>query len=127
VNFANVMTKRQTMNILVRGINLKISEAFTNYAESRARAALKHAANRITHVEIRVGDTNGPRGGIDINAWILAVLAHGGSIVVEVAAPDAYAAVDRAVTRLAGRMQRHVGRLRAASLVHVDGARPRFT
>jgi ribosome hibernation promoting factor len=115
------------MNILVRGINLKISEAFTDYAETRTRAALRHAASRIAHVEIRVGDTNGPRGGIDINAWIIAVLTHGGSVVVEVAAADAYAAVDRAVTRLAGRMQRHVGRLRAESLAHINGARPRFT
>ena len=101
------------MNILVRGINVKISDAFTNYAETRVRSALKHVANRVANVEVRVGDTNGPRGGIDMNAWIIAQLSHGGSIVVEVAAADAYAAVDRAVARLAGRTRRHVGRLRA--------------
>ena len=100
------------MNILVRGINLKISDAFTNYAEARARAALRHAAARIASIEIRVGDTNGPRGGIDTNASIIAVLSHGGSIVVEVAAADAYAAVNRAVGRLAARTERHVARMR---------------
>lgn len=108
------------MNILVRGINLKISNAFVNHAEARVREALKHFAGHIADVEIRVGDINGPRGGIDMNAWVIATLAHGGSIIVEVAAADAYAAVDRAVAKLSVRTQRHVRRMRTEQLARHD-------
>ncbi|MGH9219136.1 MAG: HPF/RaiA family ribosome-associated protein [Vicinamibacterales bacterium] len=101
------------MDVLVRGNSLTISEALRAYSEGRVRSGLEHLTARISSVDVRVADTNGPRGGIDIRAGIVAVLSHGGAVFVEARAADAYAAVEHAVSRLVSRMQHRVRRLRA--------------
>lgn len=97
------------MQVLVRGKSMIVSEALRSFAERQVRSALDHAPN-ISSVDVRVADLNGPRGGIDIRAGVVAVLAHGGAIFVEARAADAYAAIERAVTRLAARAQRRAAR-----------------
>lgn len=99
------------MEVLVRGKSNIVSNALRHYAERRVRLALDHAERKISSVDVRVADLNGPRGGVDIRAGLVAVLAHGGAIFVEARDADAYAAVEQAVSRLVARTQRHIGRL----------------
>ena len=103
------------MDVLVRGKSIVVSEALRAYAEGRVRSALNHAAAKISSVDVRVADLNGPRGGVDIRAAVVAVLSHGGAVFVEARAADAYAAIEQAIARLVARTQRRIGRLAAVT------------
>ena len=103
------------MEVLVRGKSIIVSEALRSFTEGRVRSAFDHGPMQISSVDVRVADLNGPRGGVDIRAGVVAVLAHGGAVFVEARANDAYAAIEQAISRLVARTQHHVGRLRAVS------------
>lgn len=103
------------MEILVRGKSNIVSDALRAFAERRVRAALDHTQRKVSSVDVRVADLNGPRGGVDIRAGVVAVLAHGGAVFVEGRSADAYAAVEQAIARLANCTRRRVARFRAVT------------
>jgi ribosome-associated translation inhibitor RaiA len=103
------------MEVLVRGKSILISDAVRSFAEGKVRAALDHQAAKVSSVDVRVADLNGPRGGVDIRAGIVAVLVHGGAVFVEARAADAYVAIERAIARLVARTHRHGARLAAGA------------
>lgn len=88
--------------IEVRHINLPISDALRDFARKRVERALRPFRGRVRRVEVRISDTNGPRGGVDKRCVVTVRLAlpGGPKIVIQSARPDAYAAVQRSCDRL---------------------------
>ena len=88
------------MDVSVRGRHLDLSEPLKAYAERRLLFSIGEFALRIGSIEVRVSDVNGPRGGVDKACDIAVVLPPFGRLVARAIDADAYAAVDRAASRI---------------------------
>ena len=94
------------MRIQVRA-GEKAGNVLRTAAERRLRFALGRFERRIASIDVRFGDVNGPRGGVDQACRVAVRLAApAGQIVIEDMDRDAHAALARA----ADRMARAVGR-----------------
>jgi ribosome-associated translation inhibitor RaiA len=102
------------MTVTVRGRHLDLSVPLRTYAERRVRSASDAFERRIERSDIAIGDVNGPRGGVDKICAVAVTLKSGGSLLVRAADADAYAAVDRAASRVRTVLARRFG-LRVAA------------
>jgi ribosome-associated translation inhibitor RaiA len=98
--------------------------------QRRASFALDRFADRVTRVTVRLSDANGPRGGADKTCAVEVVLRGATPVRASDTAPDAYAAIDRALHRAAQSVARTVERERrelldllAVASVAGEGAR----
>jgi ribosome-associated translation inhibitor RaiA len=91
---------------------------FKGPASVRARAerslgfALASFGPAVEAVTIRLGDVNGPRGGVDKECSVTVRLSGKGAVRVAHRHQDLRAAVDGAAERLARRISRYLDRLR---------------
>ena len=97
--------------ILARGFALTV--AIAEYAERKLRSALGHHRRAVHAATMRLGDLNGPRGGIDKSCIVEVRGPALVPVVVRERDSDLYAAIDRATARLAQALTRRVERRRA--------------
>jgi ribosome-associated translation inhibitor RaiA len=81
-------------------------------AERSLGFALASFGAVVETVTIRLGDANGPRGGVDKECTVTARLRRKGAVRVTHRHHDLRAALDGAAERLARRVSRHLDRLR---------------
>jgi putative sigma-54 modulation protein len=108
-------------NIQSRGFPL--TEPLIEHAERRLQFALTRATDRIKRVVVRLGDSNGPRGGEDKFCRVQVVLAHAPPVLIEDAGADLFSVIDR-VSERAGR---NVVRCLERQKEHIRSERPRST
>lgn len=108
------------MDMSICGLRFRLTEAIIRHVERCVRAALDHAAGQIDVVNVRLGDINGPRGGVDKYCRITIHLRGLPSVTVEAAHEDLYAAVDSAVARAKGVVGRCIGRRRRLDRLFAD-------
>ncbi len=94
------------MQFEIRGRDIYVSQALRGHIERRLRFALDCFARRIRKVRVKLGDLNGPRGGVDKCCQLAISLAPSSTIVMEYRASNIYAAIDR----LADKASRCIGR-----------------
>ena len=82
------------MQFEIRGMDISMSQVLRDHIERRLRFALDRFAGRVRQVRVKVGDLNGPRGGIDKCCKLAISLDRSSTIVVESHASNVYAAVD---------------------------------
>lgn len=99
------------MRIDVQALGFPLTAPLLNHTTRRLRFALARASDRIQRVEVRLGDTNGPRGGADKFCQIQVVLAHGPFILIEEFGADLYGVIARAAERASRNVVRRVARL----------------
>jgi ribosomal subunit interface protein len=109
------------MNISVRGRHVNVEGPFQTYARRRLLFAVGEFGSDVSDIAVRVSDQNGPRGGID-KSCVVAAAVSGGPVLAHAAAPNPYAAVDRAAQRLRARVARHLERRRSQPRRRVAGA-----
>ena len=109
------------MDIRITGNNLSISAALKTDAERRLRTAIAEAGPN--EVEVRLSDVNGPRGGIDKECAVRAVLSRAGVVFVRARGEDAYSTVDKAAGRLRSALARRIGRYRSTRRRSADHPR----
>jgi ribosomal subunit interface protein len=102
------------MHVLIRGERIKLGTELREYITRRLHFALGRFSPALERVSVRVGDVNGPRGGMDKQCHIRVELrASGGTpITAEVCEADLYAAVDRATDRIGRTVARTLDRQR---------------
>ena len=88
------------MEVSIRGRHLDLSEPLKAYAARRLRFSVGAFHSRISGVEMRVEDVNGPRGGIDKQCVIAVLVRRVGYVFARAMDSDAYSAVDRAAARI---------------------------
>jgi putative sigma-54 modulation protein len=88
------------MKVDVHAQGFPLTPALTEHAERRLRFALKHAADRVQQVTVRLADVNGPRGGVDKKCSVHIVMNGIPDIVTEDTEHDMYIAINRAVDRV---------------------------
>lgn len=98
------------MRIDIQGCGYPLTAALLDHTERRLRFALTRTSDRIKRVVVRLGDTQGPRGGTDKFCRIRVVLANEPPVLIEDAGPDLYIVIDRVTERAGRNLAMHVGR-----------------
>ena len=88
------------MNVDVRFRNLKSSSFLRAHATRSAHSHLGRFGQAMRSVTVRIGDLNGPRGGLDKRCQVTIRGPRIPLLAVEEVASDAYAAVDLAMARI---------------------------
>ena len=87
------------MRIDIQGLGFLLTAALLDHTERRLRFALTRSSDRIRRVVVRLGNTNGPRGGEDKFCRMQVYLQHAPPVLIEDAGADLYAVIDRAAER----------------------------
>lgn len=116
------------MRIDIQARGFSLTSALRAHTERRLRFAFARTSDQITRVAVRLGDTNGPRGGVDKFCQVQVFLSHAPPILIEDTGADLYSVIERAAHRAGRNVATHVERSReitrsAASLsLDVGGA-----
>ena len=100
------------MNLTIQIPHGTHSEALYAHAERAIRFALTRFGETVTDVRLRLVDENGPRGGVDQRCRVQVTLAQGGSINLEGASADPFAAIQHVIARVARTVSRRLSRSR---------------
>jgi ribosomal subunit interface protein len=103
----------EAMKVHVRCTGIEHSQSLVEHTERKIHQHLSRFGHRLSSVDARLSDVNGPRGGCDKRCL---VVAHGsglGFLRVEEVQEDFYGSVDRALARLAQSIGRSIARTRA--------------
>ena len=103
------------MRIEFRGLKSAATEEFRGHAERRLWFALGRFAHRIDRVSVHIGDTNGPKGGLDKQCRVRARLIRGREVLVGDEDADWRVLIDCASARLGRSVARVLEREREAS------------
>jgi ribosome-associated translation inhibitor RaiA len=99
------------MRIDIQSLGFPLTAPLLDHIERRLLFALTRIGDRIKRVVVRLGDTNGPRGGEDKFCRMQVYLKHAPPVLIEDAGADLYAAIDRVAERAGGNVARRVDRL----------------
>lgn len=100
------------MKLLVVGEKMKVTESLNDFVARRLYFALGRFSPEIERVTARVGDVNGPRGGVDKQCRIEVKLRGLKSVFSEARADDFGAAVASAAERVERAVTRSLERRR---------------
>lgn len=98
------------MKIDIRTRDIDLSESLHEHIERRLLFALGRFGTRVIAVTVVLEDLNGPRGGIDKQCRMTAVVASARHLRVEVRDTDMLTAIDCAADRLGRTVAREVDR-----------------
>lgn len=100
------------MKVEVRFRALDASESLREHIIERVQFQLGRFGHELRTVVARIGDINGPRGGVDKRCQLSARGPRLGTVSVEVVTPDAWSAADAAIERLSRALGRELERSR---------------
>ena len=98
------------MELSIKTHRLDLSDALKAYTERRLQFSLSGFVTHLDGVEVRLGDINGPRGGIDKTCAIKVALRGFGIVFARATGDNAYSTVDRAAARIRSVVARTLGR-----------------
>ena len=101
------------MELSIRTQGFDLFDPLKSYTERRLRSSLGGFVTELEGVEVRLGDVNGPRGGIDKRCAIKVMLRRFGVVFARAGGTDVYSTVDQAATRIRSAVSRTLSRRRA--------------
>lgn len=101
-----------------------MTQALAGHVRRRLGFALARHGDRIQRVGVRLGDENGPRGGVDKFCRIQVRLVDAPAAVIEDVSADLYAAIDRAAERVGRVVDRNLQRTHPVRDAARHGGRP---
>lgn len=108
------------MIVDIHGQGFTVTPALAEHTRRRLGFVLTRHSDRIQRVAIRVGDENGPRGGVDKFCRIQVHLLDAPVAVIKDVGAELYTVIDRAADRVGRVVVKHLDRTHPAR----DGARP---
>ena len=112
------------MIVDLRAQGFTLTPALAVHVRRRLGFVLTRHSAHIQRVAVRLGDENGPRGGVDKYCRIQVNLLDAPFAIVEDVGTDLYAAIDRAADRVGRVVVKHLDRTHAVREVARHGARP---
>ena len=100
------------MKLEIRGRHVQITNTIRAYVERRLSFTLDRFAERIRIVRLKVGDVNGPRGGVDKHCQLAVSFAHSSPITLEAYGLTVQGAIDRVSSKVGNLIARHFWRSR---------------
>lgn len=101
------------MNIDIRSLGFAMTDALSDHAKRRVFFVMSRYSDRIVRIRMRLGDCNGPRGGIDKFCRIQVYLVDAPAAVIHDTGTDLYDVIDRATDRVGRVVTRHLDRSHA--------------
>jgi len=105
----------------IHGQGFTVTPALAEHARRRLGFVLTRHGKRIQRVAVRVGDENGPRGGVDKYCRIRVRLLDAPVGVVKDVGADLYATIDRAADRIGRVVVKHLDRTHPVRAPRVTG------
>jgi ribosome hibernation promoting factor len=96
------------IDFVIRSASAADPDALRTYAERRLAFALRRFENRARRVVVRLGDTNGPRRGVDSRCSITLHMRDGRHIDVEAVTAWPFASITLAAKRLNEALRREL-------------------
>ncbi len=100
------------MNVDIQSQGFALTSALSDHARRRLRFVLTRHSDRIQRVLVRLGDENGPRGGVDKFCRIRVHLLDAPVVLIDDIGPDLYSVIDRAADRVGRVVVKHLARSR---------------
>ncbi len=100
------------MNVDIQTLGFRTTDALSQHANQRLRLMIARHGARIRRVLVRLGDLNGPRGGIDKFCRIHVYLVDAPAAVIHDIGVDLYDVIDRAAERAGRAVSRHLDQAR---------------
>ena len=100
------------MNVDIQSPGFPITAPLAEHTGRRLRFVLTHHSDRIERVVVRLGDMNGPRGGVDKFCRIQVYLFDAPVAAIEEIGLDLYAVINRATDRAGRLVVKHLERSR---------------
>jgi len=98
------------MNIDIHAQGFAVTHALAEHVRRRLGFVLARHGDRVRRVAVRLGDENGPRGGVDKFCRIQVQLLDAPTAAIEDVGADLYAVIDRAADRVGRVVVKHVDR-----------------
>lgn len=98
------------MNVDIHGQGFAVTQALADHIRRRLGFVLARHSDRIQRVSVRVGDENGPRGGVDKFCRIQVHLIDAPVAAIEDVGTDLYTVIDRAADRVGRVVVKHIDR-----------------
>jgi len=102
------------MDIQITGRNVSLDTELRAMVARRLEYAIGRFARRISHVQVRLADLNGPRGGVDQSCRITVQIRPRGELIIEECSADLESAVGLAANRAGHAVRREIDRRRTA-------------
>lgn len=102
------------MKIDVRFRGLEASETLREHIRRRVHFQMSRFGGAVRSVVVKIGDINGPKGGVDKRCQVTLRGSRLGPVTIEDLSADLYSAVDSALDRAARAAGRDIGRARSA-------------
>lgn len=112
------------MNVDIHGQGFAVTHALADHIRRRLGFVLTRHSDRIQRVSVRVGDENGPRGGVDKFCRIQVHLIGAPVAAIEDVGADLYAVIDRAADRAGRAVVKHIERRHGGRREARRGATP---
>ncbi len=87
------------MNITVRAQGFDLSQAIDAFVREELRLALRRFSEDVLVIDVFMKDTNGPKGGVDMQVLMRIRLRNGQQIAMTTTREDLYAAIKVSVKR----------------------------
>lgn len=100
------------MQIDIQTQGLALDAEVARLIRRQVRAALAHGADLIRHASLHLADTNGRKGGVDMQCHLVLQLHGLPAVVVQETRPALPEAVGRAIKRAQHSLARRIGRHR---------------
>ena len=103
------------MQFDIEARQFSLTPSLRRHIEKQLRAKFTRFREKIGTIIVRVGDVNGPKGGIDKRCRLLVRTPGRKDIVINDRHTDLYIAIDRAAHRAGRALRRTIGRSRLGS------------
>lgn len=106
------------MTIEVRFLGMNPSAALRDHARRLGLARLARFGPELRSIVLRIGDVNGPKGGVDKRCFATVRGPRVGVCAIEETSGDFYSAVEKTIDRIAETTGRTIERLRSSRRRH---------
>lgn len=96
----------------IQCLGFPATAALTQHVRRRLGFGLTRHSARVARVVVRLGDENGPRGGVDKFCRVQVHLVDAAQVVINDCGPELYAVIDRASDRAARTVAKRLERAR---------------
>jgi ribosome-associated translation inhibitor RaiA len=110
--------------VIIHGQGFSVTPALAEHMRRRLGFVLTRHSDRVRRVAIRVGDENGPRGGVDKYCRIQVHLLDAPVAVIKDVGAELYTVIDRAADRVGRVVVKHLDRTHPTRNGARQGARP---
>lgn len=100
------------MNLDVQARSFNLTRSLKHYLNKRIRSSILPRAEHIRRINVRLSDINGPHGGVDKRCHLHVILPHIPDVVIEETQDNLYSAIDMAIARARGVLDRKLSRQR---------------